>query len=245
MSVTYGGASGETFKAMLAAARSENPQATILVKTHPEVTAAKSLTKVALNFGSMLRSFEAIRVVFERVDADKNGAIEYDEFLTACGELRIQMSEEENQVLLRDVYSVADVNKDGRVDFREFVMALTIVFLVAAAERAEKSFAATTKTPSEPKETEAEMLTHDALDKVLAAWLLFDESGEGFIHKSEVQKGLASYADGAHADHAAGATSKLISARFSEMNWDKTDTISFQEFLYAVEGWCGLEEEEE
>jgi hypothetical protein len=29
------------------------------------------------------------------------------------------------------------------------------------------------------------------------------------------------------------------------MNWDETDTISFQEFLYAVEGWCGLEDDQE
>ena len=56
---------------------------------------------------------------------------------------------------------------------------------------------------------------------------------------------MASFADGAHGDHNAGASSKLISARFSEMNWDETDTISFQEFLYAVEGWCGLEDDQE
>ena len=38
MSVALGGASAQTFSDMLAAARSENPQATIYVKTHPEVT---------------------------------------------------------------------------------------------------------------------------------------------------------------------------------------------------------------
>ena len=36
----------------------------------------------------------------------------------------------------------------------------------------------------------------------------------------------------------------MVAARFGEMNWDETDTISFHEFLYAVEGWCGLEDEE-
>jgi len=39
MSVPLGAASAETFAAMLAAARQENPDATIYVKTHPEVTA--------------------------------------------------------------------------------------------------------------------------------------------------------------------------------------------------------------
>ena len=41
MSVTLGGAEGGTFDAMLAAARRENPDATIYVKTHPEVTSGR------------------------------------------------------------------------------------------------------------------------------------------------------------------------------------------------------------
>jgi capsular polysaccharide export protein len=41
LSVSLGGASADTFAAMLAAARTENPQATIYVKTHPEVTAGR------------------------------------------------------------------------------------------------------------------------------------------------------------------------------------------------------------
>jgi capsular polysaccharide export protein len=41
MSVSLGGASAETFTAMLAAARAENPLATIYVKTHPEVTSGR------------------------------------------------------------------------------------------------------------------------------------------------------------------------------------------------------------
>lgn len=41
MSVSLGGASACTFTAMLAAARAENPQATIYIKTHPEVTSGR------------------------------------------------------------------------------------------------------------------------------------------------------------------------------------------------------------
>lgn len=212
------------------------------IATHPEVHASKSLTKVALSFNAMLKSFEAIRVVFTRVDADSNGTIEYEEFLAACAELRVEG--EKSAGLLRDVYETADVNRDGHVDFREFVMALTLAFLIAAAERVENGEEVVSR-PNEKKETEAEFLTHRCLDEVLEAWLLFDDAGEGFIHKKNVTSALASFADGARGDHNAGASSKLISARFSEMNWDETDTISFQEFLYAVEGWCGLEDDQE
>lgn len=41
LSVRLGGGSKDTFAAMLAAARSENPQATIYVKTHPEVSCGR------------------------------------------------------------------------------------------------------------------------------------------------------------------------------------------------------------
>lgn len=41
MSVALGGASAETFAVMLAAARAENPAATIYVKTHPEVSSGR------------------------------------------------------------------------------------------------------------------------------------------------------------------------------------------------------------
>lgn len=41
MSVTLGGAGEDTFLAMLTAARSENPKATIYVKTHPEVSSGR------------------------------------------------------------------------------------------------------------------------------------------------------------------------------------------------------------
>ena len=41
MSVSLGGAGADTFTAMLAAARAENPQATIYVKTHPEVASGR------------------------------------------------------------------------------------------------------------------------------------------------------------------------------------------------------------
>ena len=41
MSVSLGGATADTFATMLAAARAENPQATIYVKTHPEVSSGR------------------------------------------------------------------------------------------------------------------------------------------------------------------------------------------------------------
>jgi len=77
MSVTYGGASGETFKTMLAAALSENPDASILVKTHPEVSSGRKggyltdvgadsrivLLRDAVNPASLFASVDRVYVV--------------------------------------------------------------------------------------------------------------------------------------------------------------------------------------
>ena len=90
MSVTLGGAGKETFLAMLTAARTENPQATIYVKTHPEVSSGRKggyLTHVendehtvvlreAINPLSLIARMDRVYVVtstmgFEALLADK------------------------------------------------------------------------------------------------------------------------------------------------------------------------------
>ncbi|VUZ27627.1 Uncharacterised protein [uncultured Comamonas sp.] len=90
MSVALGGADAQTFAAMLAAALSENPQATVYVKTHPEVTSGRKggyLTAVqpdarvvvlrdAVNPLSLIQQMDKVYVVsstmgFEALLADK------------------------------------------------------------------------------------------------------------------------------------------------------------------------------
>jgi capsular polysaccharide export protein len=77
MSVSLGGANAATFTAMLAAARAENPQATVYVKTHPEVSSGRKagyLTGVvddartvvlrqAINPLSLIRQMDKVYVV--------------------------------------------------------------------------------------------------------------------------------------------------------------------------------------
>lgn len=77
MSVALGGANGQTFEAMLAAALKENPEATIYVKTHPEVSAGRKggyltavqpsarvvLLREAVNPLSLIREMDKVYVV--------------------------------------------------------------------------------------------------------------------------------------------------------------------------------------
>lgn len=91
MSVALGGANGQTFAAMLAAALEENPEATIYVKTHPEVSAGRKggyltdvqpsarvvLLRKAVNPLSLIRQMDKVYVVsstmgFEALLANKH-----------------------------------------------------------------------------------------------------------------------------------------------------------------------------
>jgi len=77
MSVSLGGASAQTFADMLAAAKAENPQATIYVKTHPEVSSGRKggyltlvqpdartvLLRDAVNPMSLLKRMDKVYVV--------------------------------------------------------------------------------------------------------------------------------------------------------------------------------------
>lgn len=77
LSIALGGASARTFADMLAAALAENPQATVYVKTHPEVSAGRKgghyeslrdgervvLLREAVEPASLLRAMDAVYVV--------------------------------------------------------------------------------------------------------------------------------------------------------------------------------------
>lgn len=63
LSVTLGGASKDIFAAMLAAARAENPQATIYVKTHPEVSSGRKG-----GYLSQVQNGNCVRVLREAVN---------------------------------------------------------------------------------------------------------------------------------------------------------------------------------
>jgi len=210
------------------------------VASHPDVHASKSLHTFALSFPKMLRAFEDIRVVFDRVDADKNGAIDESELKLLLAELD---TADLDDATIADIFAQADANGDGSIDYREFVALAAVLYLMSDRD------------PGAPpeSETEARRLVHVALDRVLEAWLYFDRDRRGFISRAEVKDGLRVYRGEAR-DQATGGKKKkahvgvdsnLLAARFEEINWGRHDVVTFQEFLYAVEGWVGLEEEEE
>ncbi|OQS04980.1 serine/threonine-protein phosphatase [Thraustotheca clavata] len=66
----------------------------------------------------------SIEHAFRIFDADKNGTIEYDEFMSTLKQMDTGLSEHQVFELMR----TADTNDDGRIDFKEFVQRFEVIF---------------------------------------------------------------------------------------------------------------------
>mmetsp|Transcript_7229 Transcript_7229/g.17940 ORF Transcript_7229/g.17940 Transcript_7229/m.17940 type:complete len:235 (-) Transcript_7229:492-1196(-) len=178
------------------------------------VEPSKSLNQIIMKFPAILKAFEGIRVVFKQIDTDHNGTIEKSEFVAACERMNVGA---EHDVLLK-IYEEADIDQDGHVDYKEFIIMITVLFLMTDAHMGVDGVEAT--------------LIHNAIQKVLEAFLFFDRDGDGFIEKTEVTKIMSEGEKG---------KTVLSAHRFEEMDWDQTGRVNFKEFLFTVEGWVGLE----
>ncbi|GLD96458.1 hypothetical protein PINS_up005141 [Pythium insidiosum] len=65
-----------------------------------------------------------IEQAFTVFDADKNGYIEYEEFMTTLKKMDTGLSDQQIFELMR----TADTNDDGRIDFNEFVQRFEVIF---------------------------------------------------------------------------------------------------------------------
>jgi len=92
----------------------------------------------------------------------------------------------------------------------------------------------------------------EAIRIAVEAYLLFDADANGTIDREEV---LAIITDGGGTkvakskrrgsnSNAGGSNALLSKERWSEMDWDKDGTITFKEFLWALLGWVGMNDDE-
>ena len=158
-----------------------------------------------------------MRKMFQQIDTDNNGTIDKAEFTAACTKMQVTDSH-----VVDMIYSETDMNHDQQVDFKEFILMIACLYLTADIKTDEGNTIA------------------NALNKVLEAFMFFDSDNDGFIEKSEVTKVLNE-----STPVGGNGSDVLTSARFEEMDWDHNARVSFKEFLFAVESWVGLDEEDE
>ena len=82
----------------------------------------------------------------------------------------------------------------------------------------------------------------EAFDEVFAT---FDKDNSGYLNREEVMEGFQEGATpSAKVSSQRTSGSSSFSDRFEELDWDKNGQVSFREFLFALEKWIGMDEDD-
>ena len=210
----------------------------------------------------MEAGFEKLREAFTLVDEDKNGSIEYAEFDAAIrfnmgmGSLPAEMK--------KQIWDEVNVDKNDVIDFKEFIMVVACLYLmgffdpnsrpssnvdlqelVDSSHRSLEADGALTSPHVEIGGDPAQLLgdVKKALDVVIAAFRMFDPNGSGYLVQREVLQGFEAGDDRGGSKSKSGRVhGAFFKNRIAEMELDGDGVISFVEFLYAFEGWVGIDE---
>lgn len=116
------------------------------------------------------------------------------------------------QAEINVIFQVADVNPDSVLDFKEFIVSIVLAHIIQA-------------------DLSISEKVSRFVDVCAYGYLLFDPHANGFIVKADLDEMLRS--EGDHSNR-----SMLLSAdRWNELDWDKNGTISFYEFVFALNKW--------
>ena len=65
-----------------------------------------------------------LRLIFDETDTDKNGTLDFDEFIHLCKRMGFGLLTNETSKDMRQYFNTVDIDKNGRIDFKEFVYAI-------------------------------------------------------------------------------------------------------------------------
>lgn len=89
----------------------------------------------------------------------------------------------------------------------------------------------------------------EAIRIAVESYLLFDADASGTIDRDEVlaiiSSGESGHAKKGRRGSNGGSNALLSKERWSEMDWDKDGTITFKEFLWALLGWVGMNDDDD
>eukprot|EP00898_Chlorokybus_atmophyticus_P006309 jgi/Chlat1/667/Chrsp104S01153 len=180
----------------------------------------KSFNSILLAFPKIQHVFSNCRSLFNEFDTHGNGSIVKEDLKSCFARMGVKASDEE----VTELFEESDMNHNDNISFREFLIALAILYL--------------TRKPSEVEGGKDMVELEKTLEVIVDAFLHFDRDADGYVTKHEVCAVFNESSPGA-------SGGMLSSKRFDEMDWDGNGKISFKEFLFAFEGWVGVEDEED
>jgi len=199
----------------------------------------KHFNTLLMKFGKIGKGFESLRAVFKELDADGSGSISKEDLVKgyeSAGLPPWRSSEEQEEIL-----EAADFDGNNTIEFREFVVivALNHVLGMGAGEvgagEGEGSAVEGSGAGISPELTAA-------IDLSVNTFLFLDDSGNGTLERNEV---LQSLDESRGQGKGQAGNAAIMKRRFEEMDWDNNGNISYLEFLFALESWVGIEDQED
>jgi hypothetical protein len=225
----------------------------------------QSLTRIVMQFPRVKSAFRIVRRVWKRYDTDGNGTLEFSELERCLDDLGASLTPEDSHAM----FAEADLDGSQGLDFREFTVALTLGCVLqlfpslsayshvdieepAAVPPSTPGARAVTnpllvsakpgagrvRTKSVVRTKQMESVV-EAMKLCVETFMLFDEAGEGVLHRDTVFRVLAASSKNArrHSGVGFGAASFLSLDRWEAMPWDRRGNVDFKEFCLHFFDW--------
>mmetsp|Transcript_18646 Transcript_18646/g.46800 ORF Transcript_18646/g.46800 Transcript_18646/m.46800 type:complete len:216 (+) Transcript_18646:80-727(+) len=187
------------------------------------VQSFKSFYAFMLKFTAIETGFEHCRKIFNEADTDKTNSIDFFGLKACLAKAGLPADED----TLLDVFEVADVTHFNKLSFKEFIVCLVVLYLLKGKSIIKKV-------------VQDDHCVIHAFDLVLNAYLLLDQNLDGSIDRSEAVRAMTPTEEKGGSEMDA-AFSKI----FEDMDCDHSGRVSFEEFVFAVEQWTMLDDEDE
>ncbi|KAK9138250.1 hypothetical protein Sjap_008844 [Stephania japonica] len=181
----------------------------------------RSINSIIMRFPHFKEGLRNIKQVFEQYDKDSNGTIDRDEFNKCLADLHVHLTEKEKE----DIFQACDVDGIEGIQLNEFIVLLCLVYLLM-----EPSDYATSKLGSQNEAT---------FNAIVEAFLFFDKNGNGKLNRKELVNALN---DASPWEKSPGHVNRK---RFKEMDWTNSGKIGFKEFVFTLNDWVGVSEDDD
>ncbi|KAJ8598484.1 hypothetical protein CTAYLR_001340 [Chrysophaeum taylorii] len=214
--------------------------------------------QILMKAKSLNKTYKRITTVYKSLDANGDGHLDDAELQQMVNELGI--SEEVTATDLKNIIELCDIDGDRTISLKEFIVALTILYLLKAVPSI-MTQTSPYKKVAKPSRDQLDAVRDAQRDDgtaspsptaaggkqqvflgcsndinylvhwVVAAYLIFDVDCTGHIDKATVQKMQRQN------EKENGSDLFLSEDRWGEIDWDKNGQVDFEEFVFAFSEW--------